>query len=275
MAMWTALSNGDAMAIAPDGARRGVRLCEAAYIDVFDCAERELAAAPERPSDFTLIAAPSEELGPKPAPPPTDPVRVTYTLSLLSDYRRGGTSRTDGKPALQGGIDVRLPDRWNFGARGSNIAKHGNLEFALYGAKSFELGETELTFGATAIVFPRDPGAEYVFVQTSASRPIGPIDATVSIIYWPRQAHLDGEDGLYAVARARTPIGAVLGVPITLGASIGRMRGHFADARSRSDWSVSLTGRFEAVDIGITYVDNDLGDSRGHSAAVFSITHSF
>lgn len=273
--MWTALSNGDTMAVAPDGARRGVRLCEVAYIDVFDCAERELAATPERPSQFTLIAAPSEELVPKAAPPPTNRAHVTHTLSLLSDYRRGGTSRTDGKPALQGGIDVRLPDRWNFGARGSNIAKHGNLEFALFGAKSFEFGETELTLGATAIVFPRDPGAEYAFVQTSVSRPIGPIDATVSIIYWPRQAHLDDEDGLYAAVRARTPIGSVLDVPITLGASIGRMRGHFADARSRSDWSLSLTGRVDAVDVGITYVDNDLGDSRGDPATVFSITRSF
>jgi len=47
--MWTALSSGDAMASAPVGARRGMRPCEAAYIDVFDCAERELAAAGDHP----------------------------------------------------------------------------------------------------------------------------------------------------------------------------------------------------------------------------------
>ena len=275
--MWAALPNGTATAIAPDGVRRDARLCESAYIDVFDCSERDLAASDDWLTPQPIVAAANDSIAkPDPvAPHPDDAIRIAYTLSLLSDYRRGGTSRTDGKPALQGGIDVRLPGRWNFGARGSTIASHSNLEVALYGAKTFSLGETDLTFGATAITYPRDPGTEYGLVQASASRPIGPVDATVSVIYWPKQAHLDDEDALYMVARARTPIGTLLGVPITLGASIGRMRGHFADARSRSDWSISLTRRFDTVDIGMTYVDNDLGDSRGHPAAVFSITRSF
>jgi len=275
--MWAALPNGTATAIAPDGVRHDARLCESAYIDVFDCSERDMAASGDWLTLQPIVAAANDAIAkPDPvAPHPDDATRITYTLSLLSDYRRGGTSRTDGKPALQGSVDVRFPGRWNFGARGSNIASHNNIEVALYGAKTFDVGGTDLTFGATAITYPRDPGADYGLVQVSASRPIGPIDATVSVIFWPKQAHLDDEDALYMVARARTPIGTLLDVPITLGASIGRMRGHFADARSRSDWSVSLTGRFDTVDIGITYVDNDLGDSRGRPAAVFSITRSF
>ncbi|MBS0386324.1 MAG: hypothetical protein JSS00_13365 [Proteobacteria bacterium] len=272
--MWAGLPNGAATALAPDSFRRDAGHCEAAYIGVLDCAEPDLADNADllMPVATVAGAAPEKQTS---APPRQDAARVTGTIALVSDYRRGGTSRSGGKPALQGGVDVRLPDNWNFGARGSSIAKHGNLELALYGAKTLEIGETDLSIGINALTYPRDPSADYVSVQASASRPVGPIDATVSIIYWPKQAHLGGEDSLYVVARARTPIGAVLGVPVTLGASIGRMRGHLADAHSRSDWSVSLTGRFDTVDLAITYVDNDLGDSRGDPAAVFSITRSF
>lgn len=272
--MWTALSDGDALAITPNELRRGVRPCDVAFVDVFDCAERDLA---DNRDLYTPIAARADDAPEKPAPAPSreDATRVAYTVTFLSDYMRAGTSRTDGKPALQGGVDVHMQDGWNFGARGSNIAKHGNVEISFYGSKSFELGDANLNLGATLITFPRDPDGNFVLLQTSVSRAIGPIDATASILYAPQQASLDDESNFYAVVRARTPIGTVLGVPVTLGASIGRMRGHFADARSRSDWSVGLTGRFETFDIGVTYVDNDLGDSRGDPTAVFSITRSF
>jgi uncharacterized protein (TIGR02001 family) len=277
--MWTALSYGDANAIAPNELRRGVRPCDVALVDVFDCGERDLAASSDwsPPPQAQFLAASSVDGPEKPAPAPVreNPTRVTYTLSLLSDYRRGGVSRTDGKPALQGGVDVRLPQQWNFGARSSNIAKHGNLEIALYGAKSVEIGGADLSIGVTAITYPRDPNGNYIFIQTSASQTLGPFDTTFSIIYAPHQANLDGEDNFYAVARARTPIGSVLGVPVTLNGSLGRMRGHFADARSRSDWSLGLVGRFDAFDIGLTYVDSDLGGPRGRPTTVFSITRSF
>jgi uncharacterized protein (TIGR02001 family) len=275
MSMWAALSNGDA--IAADVTPRAVRLCEAAYVDVFDCAERDLADANEDPPLSHLIATADDvdQKAPLPPTPHADPLHVTYTITLASDYLRGGVSRTDGKPVLQGGIDFRTHDRWSFGARGSNIAKHGNLEIALYGTKTIALGDADLTLGVTANTYPRDPSGDYILLQTSVAHAIGPIDATASIIYAPPQSHLDGEDNIYAVLRARTPIGTVLGAPVTLTGSIGRMRGHFADAHSRSDWSLGLVGRVHGIDIGLTYADNDLGGPRGHSTTVFSITRSF
>ena len=277
MSMSAALSSGDAMAA--DVAPRSMRLCDAAYVDVFDCAERDLSVADDRPPVLQRIAAAAntdatDEKPPAPAPR-ADRVRITYTLTLASDYLRGGVSRTDGKPVLQGGVDFRTHDRWSFGARSSNIAKHGNLEIALYGTKTIAFGDTDLTIGLTANTYPRDPSGDYVLLQTSVARAIGPIDATASIIYAPPQSHLDDEDNFYAVIRARTPIGTVLGAPITLTGSIGRMRGHFADAHSRSDWSIGLVGRVNGIDIGLTYADNDLGDSRGNPTTVFSITRSF
>ena len=270
--MWTALSYGDALAITPNELRRGVRACDVALVDVFDCAARDLS---DNGDLLTPIAAKPASQEPPAAPPRDDATRVTYTVTFLSDYMRAGTSRTDGKPALQGAIDVHMRDDWSFGARGSNVAKHGNVEIALYGSKSIALGDADLSLGATLITYPRDPHGNFVLLQTSISRAIGPIDATASILYAPHQANLDNEDNVYAVVRARMPIGAVFGAPVTMGASIGRMRGHFADARSRSDWSLGVSGHFHAFDIALTYVDNDLGGKRGDPTGVFSITRSF
>src|SRR5215831_3832695 len=41
--MWAALPDGPAAAIAPYGAQDDTRLCSSAYLDVFDCAERDIA----------------------------------------------------------------------------------------------------------------------------------------------------------------------------------------------------------------------------------------
>ena len=200
---------------------------------------------------------------------------VTYSIGLVSDYRRAGVSRSDGKPALQGSIDVRLPEQWDIGVRGASIARRGNVELTLYGAKTLEVGATDLSIGATFITFPRDKKADYAMFQANASRSIGPIDATIAVLYAPKQGNIDNEDNLYLVARARTPLGKILGAPVTLGANIGRMHGHFADAHSRSDWSLSLAANVGGLDLGLSYVDNDLGDSRGDPAAVISVTRSF
>lgn len=200
---------------------------------------------------------------------------VAFNLAVVSDYRRAGVSKSKNRPALQGGVDVTLPAHWNTGARFSTIAEHGNSEVVLYGAKSIEVGETELSFGVSTLLYPRAPQADYAFVQASASRAIGPVDATFAVNYAPSQGNLNHRDNLYLVGRARTPIGSFFGLPVTLAASLGRMRGRFAMAHVRSDWSLGLASRIHNCDVGITYVDNDLSGARGDPAIVLSLAHSF
>ena len=280
--MWTVQPDAAATVIAPSCGGRTLLARAPGSVELLDCepvsADAEWASGglTQSPPGISPIAYIDTSGKASAEPPPESRApHVTYTLTFVSDYLRGGVSRTDGKPALQGAIDVRTHDRWSFGARASNIAKHGNLEIALYGSKTIALGDTDLTLGVTASTFPRDPSGNFVLVQASAARAIGPIDATASIIYAPPQSHLDGEDNLYGTLRARTPIGTILGAPITLTGSIGRMHGHFADAHSRSDWSLGFVARVHGVDVGLTYVDNDLGSARGDPTAVLSLTHSF
>jgi uncharacterized protein (TIGR02001 family) len=202
---------------------------------------------------------------------------VSANIAAVSDYRRGGVSRSGRAAALQGGVDVDTAAGWSFGAWGSTQAekKGAKYELDLYGAKSFDLGEAELTLGATMIVFPEGQDIDFGIAQASLSRAIGPIDATLAVNYaWP-QTNLDDEDYTYVSLRARTPIGRLVGVPLTLGAGVGHGEGHFAIEGVKNDWSLSLTAHLRGVDVGLSYVDTDLEDERGDPTCVVSIAHSF
>lgn len=276
--MWMAPPHAGPVAMAPRSGG-GEDLACISPIELFDCVASTPVAlhtgeAPvgSRAAQVVTEAPISTAPVAHDQPPPR---RVSVNIAVVSDYRRAGVSKSGDGPALQAGVDVPLPAQWNVGARASSIAEHGNVEVILYGAKSVEVGETELSLGASTLVFPRAPGSDYAFLQASAARAIGPFDATFAVSYAPRQGNLDHRDNLYLVARARTPIGRLFGAPVTLGASIGRLRGRFAMAHVRSDWSLGLSSRILGVDVGLTYVDNDLSTSRGDPTAVLSLAHSF
>lgn len=279
--MWTAPPQAGLVIAAPRGAGAEDFACVQTLVEVVDCTWSSPfglhAGEPAQTDRWQVVRTVSE------APIAVQHVAqsdstttpISFSVAVVSDYRRGGVSKSGGAPALQGGVDVRLPARWNVGVRASTIAEHGNVEVILYGAKSIEVGETELSLGASMLAYPRNARSDYGFLQASASRAIGPVDATLAVNYAPRQGNLDDRDNLYIVARARTPIGSVFGLPLTLGASVGRMRGRFAMAHVRSDWSLGLSSRIHGVDVGVTYVDNDLSTSRGDPTAVLSLAHSF
>jgi uncharacterized protein (TIGR02001 family) len=201
----------------------------------------------------------------------------SFDVALVSDYRRGGLSRSGHAAAVQAGFDVSEPSGWSVGIWASTIdnKRGSNVELNLYGAREFELGETELTLGAMAVVFPGGQGVDYGVAQSSVSHAIGPVDATLVLNYAWSQASLDEEDNLYVALRARTPIGRLASAPLTLGASVGRAQGHFAIEGTKMDWSLSLTAAVRSFDIGISYVDTDVSDRRGDPTCVLTIAHTF
>jgi uncharacterized protein (TIGR02001 family) len=209
---------------------------------------------------------------------PRPPFQVTAELALVSDYRRGGVTRSDNYPALQGRIDIKHHSGWSAGAFASSI--HGrrgsNAELDLYGAKRIDFGDTRLSLGATAIVFFGGDADPFAIAQASVSHPIGPIDATLQVNYAPPQEALDDEYGLSVSLRARTPLGRIAGVPLTGAASIGRSEGEFAmGGEVKLDWSVGVSTEIAGAEIGLAYVDNDLDGERGEGGLVFSIAHEF
>lgn len=214
----------------------------------------------------------------EPKPRPLAHVETSFELALVSDYRRGGVTRSNGAPALQGRLDIRSDSGWSAGVFASSIdsRRGSNLEVALFGARRFEFGRTELSLGASAAFYFGGDAEPVGLVQASVSHPLGPIDATLAVNYAPPQESLDGEHGLAVNLRTRTPLGRVFGAPLTAAVNVGRSEGEFAmGADVKLDWSLGVSTEVAGVEFGLAYVDNDLDDERGEGGLVFSIAHRF
>lgn len=213
----------------------------------------------------------------KSADPPKPPLHVRAELTLVSDFRRGGVTQSKHDPALQGRVEFRN-GAWSAGAFATSMqARHGsNAQVSLFGSRRFEMGETDLTLGATALFFFGGDADPFAIAQASVSHPVGPVDATVSVTYAPAQHSIHDEDGLNVGLRLRTPLGRLNEVPLTGAASVGWSEGEFAmGAETKLDWSVGVTAEIEGAELGLAYVDNDLDDDRGDGGVVFSITRRF
>jgi uncharacterized protein (TIGR02001 family) len=203
---------------------------------------------------------------------------VSAELALVSDYRRGGVTQSDGDPALQGRIDIRHESGFSVGAFATSM--HGrrgsNAQATLFGAQRFEFGDTDVSLGATGVFFFGGDADPFAIAQASITHPVGPVDATLSVNYAPPQEALDDEHGLSVNLRARTPLGRVNSIPLTGAASIGWSENEFAmGAGTKLDWSMGVTAEINGTELGLAYVDNDLDDDRGDAGLVFSIAHQF
>ena len=204
-------------------------------------------------------------------------LKFSGDVALVSDYRIAGVSSSGRAPALQGEIDVDAPYGWSGGVWASNIKEFAgaHTEIDVYASKSIDFGDTEFSLGATAIWLAGGKNVAVGIATASVSRPIGPIDATLSVRYAWRQARLEGADDMDVSASVKTPIGALGGVPLTAGASLGYEDGIFVTENKKTDWSLSLTANVHGVDIGVSYVDANVRDPNAAAACLFSITRSF
>jgi len=229
-------------------------------------------------SGAAACAAGLKQAGEPPKPPADSHFHIAATLTLVSDYRRNGVTQSHGDPAIQGRFEIRHDNGWSAGGFATSMhgRKGSNAQAVLFGAKRIEFGETELSLGASAIFFFGGDADPFAVAQASVSHPFGPVDATLSVNYAPAQAALDDADGININLRARTPLGAVNGIPLTAAASVGWSEGEFAmGADTKLDWSVGVTAQLEGVELGLAYIDNDLDDDRGDAGLVFSISHTF
>lgn len=210
-------------------------------------------------------------------PTPFESWDVSGQAALVSDYRLGGVTRSAHAAALQASFEVKHRSGWSFGGFASSVDKRkgGDFEVEVHAARTFAIGDTDVSVGALWAVIPQTQGEDFGIAQASVSRPVGPVDLTLAVNYaWP-QANIDDDDNYSVRLRARTPIGRFAGAPITLNASVGRAEGTLTIEDEKSDWSVGAVAAVGGVDIGLTYVDTDLEDRRGRSGLVLSFAVSF
>ncbi len=147
---------------------------------------------------------------------PPEPITVSGSIALVSDYRFRGVSQTDEEMAVQGGLTVSHESGFYVGTWASNLAGWGtfggsNMELDIFGGVKFPIGEgAALDVGVTWYMYPggadtTDFAEPYVKLSGTA----GPLSLLAGVAYAPAQTALgnwsntpqsaagDKEDNLY------------------------------------------------------------------------------
>jgi uncharacterized protein (TIGR02001 family) len=208
---------------------------------------------------------------------------VSGEISLMSDYRFRGISRSDEDPALQAGIDVRHQSGLYAGARGTSLRGNdgfrlrdpafrgqGDVQMDLYAGYGRSLGGGfDLDAGLIYYAFAGGRGAtDYAEPYASLSYLIGPVQMTGGVKYAPSQAGTGHEDMVYLYGQVDV---SVPFRPWSFSGQIGRQDwGVYGDY-----WNWSLGARYHvriaglpATEIGLRYVDTNLPSLHGQDGGL-------
>jgi len=224
---------------------------------------------------------------------PVSPHTFAYNIGLYSQYIFRGLTQTDGKPAIQGGVDYSHASGLYVGAWASNISwledgaqyQGSSLELDIYGGYRGSFGETGIGYdvGLLNYVYPGD--------KTAAGRAnVGftdpyTLEAYGALSYKWLQAKVsygitdifgveDSDGSYYAELNANYPIGDT---GFTINAHYGYQdyKGSVDGVTAAStglpasndklytysDWKLGLTKSFSnGVNVGAFYSDTDAED---------------
>lgn len=211
-------------------------------------------------------------------------------MTLLSDYRFRGVSRSDEDPALQASATLGHRSGLYAGARGTTIegfdsfrlrdpgfADLGDAEFDLYAGYRTDLGGGfDLDAGLLYYLFAGGEAAtDYAEPYATLSYLIGPLYASAGVKYAPAQQAIGDEDMLYLFAQADVSIPFR---PWRFSALVGRQE--WGDFGSYWTWSLGAEHRLSLgglpdARVGLRYVDTDLGAPGADATAVLSLGFDF
>ncbi len=255
------------------------------------------AAAQDAPPDDAAAAA-DEALGPVAEPdfeeagatPTGGGLDLSGSITLLSDYRFRGVSRSDEDPAVQaelalshasglyGGVTATtLQGLDGFRLRDPAFRDLGDVELDLYAGYGAQLGRGfSVDAGLLYYLFVGGEGStDYVEPYASLSYLIGPANFTAGARYAPSQDAIGNEDMLYLFAEADVSIPFR---PWRFSALVG----HQDWGRFGGYWTWSLgvehrlsLGRGADAEIGLRYVDTSLAAPGADAGLVASLGFSF
>lgn len=228
-----------------------------------------------------------------PAAETAEPISVSGSATLASDYRFRGVSQTDGDMAVQGGITLAHESGVYVGAWGSNLAGWGtfggaNMELDLFAGVKFPLGAGTLDTGLVWYMYPGGADeTDFAELYARVSGQVGPVTLTAGVAYAPQQEALgnvfftgaaaaaglpddtgDKEDNLYLSGDAAY---AITDTPLTLKAHISYSDGNpglgpngtsVAPTGTYFDWSLGAdVTPIGGLTVGVAYVDTDISEA--------------
>lgn len=221
-----------------------------------------------------------------------EPITVTGSVGLVSDYRFRGVSQSDEQLAIQGGFTVTHESGLYVGTWGSNLSGWGtfggaNMELDLVAGYKLPLAGGSLDVGATWYMYPGGfDNTDFIEPYVKLSGTAGPLNLLAGVAYAPKQEALgnwflngtsagtgvydvpgDKNDNLYLWGDASA------GVPntgLTLKGHLGYSNGNsglgpFATSVAPTgeywDWLVGADYALGPVTLGVAYVDTDISKS--------------
>ena len=227
--------------------------------------------------------------------PASEPITITGSVTLVSDYRFRGFTQSGEDPAIQGGITVTHESGFYAGTWASSVSFAGNTEVDLFAGYSKDLGGATIDGGLLYYLYPQHggSGADFFEPYLNLSTDVGPVNAKVGVNYaWKQSALANVQD-------ASRPLGAksssfylhgelaakIPDTPFALNAHAGHS---WSDAFPGGfdgkvfDWSVGATASYKMLTFGVSYVNTDEPKALGYKsgigadgAVVFSLGASF
>ncbi|MET0240034.1 MAG: TorF family putative porin [Sphingobium sp.] len=230
---------------------------------------------------------------------PAEPITISGSVAIVSDYRFRGVSQSDEELAVQGGFSVSHESGFYVGTWASNLAGWGtfggsNTELDIYGGFKAPVGPVTIDVGVTWYMYPggsdiTDFAEPYVKLSGTA----GPASLTLGVAYAPKQEALgnwsatpeseegDKEDNFYIWGDVA---GGIPDTPITLKAHLGYSNGN--PGLGPNGTSVAPTGKYVdymvgadvavgPVVLGIAYVGTDISyEDRAYLADIGSFINT-
>lgn len=221
-----------------------------------------------------LAGTASAEDAPDAATRPPSAIQISANAGVVSDYRFRGLSLSNRDPAVQGGLDLTTTSGWFAGTWASSIANNGgsHTEVDLYGGHSGHVSGLDYSGTFYAYVYPGGHGVNYVELQGSLGKTIGPVTVSVLLAFTPNQKNTT--DNLYTALK--TDI-ALPDTPLTVHLRAGRENGAYDN---KWDWETGLAYTHKWLTVSASYIDTnysgiDEAGREGRAALVGSVIATF
>ncbi len=213
-----------------------------------------------------------------------EPITVSSTVTLTSDYRFRGLTQSDEGPAAQAGIVVKHESGFYIGGWASSISNdslpgYGEAETNLYGgfSKATDSG-IGIDVGLLYYLYPdaaTDVDTDFFEPYAALTYSLGPVNTKVGAAYaWGGQDGLDftggKDDNLYLYADAAVGVPTT---PFTLNAHVGRSEGALGLYNIDSndvywDWSAGVEWAGGPFIGGVKYIDTDISNDFGFAQSL-------
>lgn len=197
---------------------------------------------------------------------------LSANVSLVSDYRFRGFSLSDKDVALQGGFEIEAASGFYAMTWASSIDTFAGseTEVDLYAGYRGDVGELAYDVGVMAYTFPGSSGTLYYEGYGSVSGALNDIEWTAGAAYAFSQDNLGNQDNIYFYLDGGMPLGDS---GLSLAGHFGYEDGAFGD--DKLDWALGVTYPVMEFEIGVSYVDTNMGNRLGDAGIILSLAASF